>query len=67
MSKGYETIINEKSAPIVPFKSTIMDTISLKKRLEESNVVVSMRNGYIRAGFHLVTDREEVEKFIDLL
>ncbi|MCX6584331.1 MAG: aminotransferase class V-fold PLP-dependent enzyme [Candidatus Aminicenantes bacterium] len=65
--KGYETIFNEKSSPIVPFKSAVVDTLSLKKRLEENKVVVSLRNGYIRAGFHLMTDREEVEKFIDLL
>ncbi|MDQ1352418.1 MAG: cysteine desulfurase / selenocysteine lyase [Acidobacteriota bacterium] len=67
MGKGYETIFNEKSAPIVPFKTAVEDTLSLKKRLEENRVIVSLRNGYIRAAFHLVTDREEVEKFIDLL
>lgn len=67
IDKGYQTIHSEKSAPIVPFRSTDMDTDLLKKRLEDSKVVVSLRNGYIRAGFHLVTDREEVERFIDLL
>lgn len=66
-AKGYETIHNKKSSPIVPFKTPVEDTVSLKKRLEENRVVVSLRNGYIRAGFHLMTDREEVEKFIDVL
>lgn len=66
-AKGYETILNEKTAPIVPFKNPAEDILSLKKRLEENKVVVSLRNGYIRAGFHLMTDQEEVEKFVDLL
>jgi cysteine desulfurase/selenocysteine lyase len=67
IEKGYEVIQNERSASIIAFKSPKVDTISLKKKLEAHNVVVSLRNGYIRASFHLVTDKEEVEKFIGIL
>ncbi len=67
IEKGYETILNERTAPIVPFRAPAEEALSLKKRLEGNKVIVSLRNGYIRAGFHLVTDREEVEKFSDLL
>jgi selenocysteine lyase/cysteine desulfurase len=65
--KGYETIYNEKSTSIIPFKSPSIDSVFLKKRLEENAVVVSLRNGYIRAAFHLVTDRQEVNRFINFL
>jgi selenocysteine lyase/cysteine desulfurase len=54
--KGYETIlaVDEKATSIIPFKSPMKDVMSLKKKLEENNVAVSLRNGYIRAAFHLV-------------
>jgi selenocysteine lyase/cysteine desulfurase len=67
--KGYETILaaHEKAASIIPFKSPTVDVVLLKKKLEENKVAVSLRNGYIRAAFHLVTDRQEVERFIELL
>lgn len=67
MAKGYDVIRNDRSSSIIAFRSTTVDTVSLKKRLEEHQIVVSVRNGYIRASFHLVTDKEEVEKFIELL
>lgn len=66
-AKGYEIIQNERSASIIAFRSPAVDIGSLKKRLDERNVVVSLRNGYIRAAFHLVTDREEVDRLIELL
>ena len=65
--KGYETIPHKKSASIVPFKSPGVVPLTLQKRLRENSVVVSLRNGYIRAAFHLVNDREEVERFIRFL
>ncbi len=65
--KGYETIYNAKSTSIIPFKSPSIDIVSLKRRLEENKVEVSLRNGYIRAAFHLVNDIDEVERFIDIL
>ena len=67
--KGYETILTvaEKASSIIPFKSPVVDVATLKKKLEENKVAVSLRNGYIRAAFHLVTDKEEVERFIELL
>jgi len=66
-AKGYEVIQNEKSTSIIAFRSPSEDIVSLKKRLEANHVIVSLRNGYIRAAFHLVTDKEEVEKFIEFL
>jgi selenocysteine lyase/cysteine desulfurase len=65
--KGYETISHKKSTSIVPFRSPGIDPVSLQKRLRENSVVVSLRNGYIRAAFHLVNDREEVARFIRFL
>lgn len=65
--RGYETIHNEKSASIIPFKSPSIGIVLLKRKLEKNNVEVSLRNGYIRATFHFVTDRQEVEKFIEFL
>ena len=65
--KGYETIYNAKSTSIIPFKSPSKDIVFLKKRLEENKVEVSLRNGYIRAAFHLFTDRQEVKRFINFL
>jgi len=65
--KGYETIYNEKSTSIIPFKSPSIDSVFLKKRLVENKMEVSLRNGYIRAAFHLVNDIEEVGRFVDFL
>jgi selenocysteine lyase/cysteine desulfurase len=65
--KGYETVYNKKSTSIIPFKSPFIDSVFLKKRLEENKVGVSLRNGYIRAAFHLVNDIEEVGRFVDFL
>lgn len=67
LKKGYEVIENERSASIVSFKPPRKDVRELGKHLEENNVAVSLRNGYIRAAFHLVNDRGEVEKLIELL
>ena len=71
-SKGYETVSPGKSgnsAPIVPFKSAnpAMDSRALLNRLNEKKVKASLRNGYIRVGFHLVNHREEVDSLIDYL
>ena len=65
--KGCETILNEKSTSIVPFKSPNMDSRELKKKLHEKKVILSLRNGYIRAAFHFINDQEEVKRFIDLI
>lgn len=67
--KGYETIKNNcpKSASIVPFKSPGIDCGALKKRLDEQNIRTALRNGYIRASFHFINDKQEIEKFTKLL
>ena len=65
--KGFETIANEKSASIVPFKSKETDSQVLKQELDDKKVILSLRNNYIRAAFHFINDREEVKKFIDFL
>lgn len=67
--KGYETIDHHspESASIVPFKFPGKAPHILKKRLDENNIRVALRNGYIRASFHFINDKEEVEKFIDCL
>jgi selenocysteine lyase/cysteine desulfurase len=67
--KGYETIDNHglRSAAIVPFKSPRIDSQLLKRRLDENNIRVALRNGYIRASFHFINDKQEIEKFIDVL
>lgn len=65
--KGYETIRNENSAPIVPFRTPRIPTPELLNRLREQKVVLSLRNGYIRSGFHFMNDIDEVNKFIALL
>lgn len=67
LKKGYEVIENESAASIVSFKPTRQDVQELGKYLGENNVAVSLRNGSIRASFHLVNDRGEVEKFLHLL
>lgn len=67
LEKGYEVISNKTTTSIIPFKSKTEDILSLKKKLDKNNVVVSLRNGYIRAAFHLVTDQTEVETLIELL
>ena len=66
-AKGYEIIQNERSSSIIAFRSQSEDVVLLKKRLEANDVIVSLRNGYIRSAFHLVNDKDEVEKFIELL
>jgi cysteine desulfurase / selenocysteine lyase len=65
--KGFETIQNEKMAPIVSFKSPRIDSRELMARLKQENVVIALRNGFIRSGFHFINEMKEVQKFIDLL
>lgn len=65
--KGFRSIINEKSASIVPFKRPDTDSRLLKKNLHENKVILSLRSGYIRAAFHFINDLEEVERFVDFL
>ncbi len=67
LSKGYESIFNEKSASIVPFRSSNKDPGILLKELAEKKVRLSLRNGYIRAAFHFMNDLQEVKKLIDFL
>jgi cysteine desulfurase/selenocysteine lyase len=64
---GYETIPNEKTASIVPFKSPTRDSGELLARLREKNVIMSLRNGYIRAAFHFMNDPDEVKKLTGFL
>jgi cysteine desulfurase/selenocysteine lyase len=69
LAKGYETIFNEKSASIVPFKSVApgKNASVLMEELKEKKVRLSLRNGYIRAAFHWVNHSEELDTFIDFL
>ena len=67
LKKGYESIINEKSASIVPFRSPDQDPGILLKKLEKKKVKLALRNGYIRAAFHFMNDLQEVKQLIDLL
>lgn len=67
--KGYEIFANNGSrmASIVPFRYPGADARETMKKLAERNVRVALRNGYIRASFHFINDRAEIEKFIDYL
>jgi len=68
-SKGYDTITQDLSASIVPFKPAEKDMNSknLLNRLEQNKVKASLRNGYIRVGFHLVNHSEEVANLLEYL
>ena len=67
LAKGYESILNEKSASIVPFRSPNKDPGILLKKLEKKKVRLALRNGYIRAAFHFINHLQEVKTLIDLL
>lgn len=67
LRKGYETPRPQNGASIVPFRKPGENAAPLHRRLTEEKVAVSLRNGYIRAAFHLVNDKQEVEKFLSLL
>ena len=67
LPKGYESIFNEKSASIVPFRSPDQDPGILLEKLEKKRVRLALRNGYIRAAFHFMNDLQEVKTLIDLL
>jgi cysteine desulfurase/selenocysteine lyase len=67
LEKGYETILNEKSASIVPFRFPDKDPGILLRKLAGKMVRLALRNGYIRAAFHFMNDPEEVKKLIDFL
>lgn len=67
LKKGYTTIINEKSASIVPFKPPNTDPKIKLKELEMKKVRLGLRNGYIRASFHFINHQQEVETLIDFL
>jgi selenocysteine lyase/cysteine desulfurase len=69
IKKGYETLQNPavKSASIIPFRFPGQDAGDLVKELAPRKVVVSLRNGYVRAALHWVNHMEEVERLIDLL
>jgi len=67
LKKGYESIINEKSASIVPFRSPNQEPGILLKKLEKKRVRLALRNGYIRAAFHFINDLQEVEQLINVL
>lgn len=67
--RGFETIDNHgsRSASIVPFKFPGLDSRTLKERLDKENVKVALRNNCIRAAFHFINDKQEVQKFLDFL
>lgn len=67
LPEGYESIFNEKSASIVPFRLPNKDPGLLLEKLERQRVRLALRNGYIRAAFHFMNDLHEVEQLIDLL
>jgi len=67
--KGYEVFPDggRPRAAIVPFKSPHLDVLALHTRLTGQGVKVAVRNGHIRAAFHFINDRPEVERFLALL
>jgi cysteine desulfurase/selenocysteine lyase len=67
LPKGYESIFNEKSASIAPFRLPGKNPGLLLKELEEKKVRLGLRNGYIRAAFHFMNDLQEVKNLIDFL
>ena len=67
VKRGYETILNESMAPIVPFKKPGKESAELLRELNKKNVSLALRNGYLRAAFHFINEREEVERLIELL
>jgi selenocysteine lyase/cysteine desulfurase len=67
LTKGYQTIHNNKSASIIPFKSATADVQSLKETFDKQKIITSERNGYIRTSFHLVNHLDEVTTFLDHL
>ena len=69
IDKGYESLQDPKqiTASIIPFKPVNEDSLTVIKRLSHEKVVLSLRNGYIRAAFHWVNHRQEVERFLELL
>jgi selenocysteine lyase/cysteine desulfurase len=67
LTKGYDSIFNERSASIVPFRSPGTDPGILLKKLEEKKLRLGLRNGYIRAAFHFMNDLPEVKTLIDFL
>ena len=69
LKKGYETIDNKgaQSASIVPFRPKNGEIEKLGQKLHDHKVMVSLRNNYIRAAFHFINHKEEVQRLLDLL
>jgi len=69
LQKGYASlqVPDVKGASIIPFRREGTDTLALFHRLQANGVVLSMRNGYLRATFHLSSSLDELEKLLDML
>lgn len=69
LSMDYETIQSPttKATSIIPFRIPNHEPRELLEFLQEKKVMMSLRNGYIRAAFHLVNDLNEVETLVHLL
>jgi cysteine desulfurase/selenocysteine lyase len=68
LEKGYETVLHEKSASIVPFRpGDPGKTVELMEKLKEQKVRLSLRNGYIRAAFHWLNHSDELDTFLHYL
>ncbi len=66
-NKGYETFSNDRASSIVSFKSPRKNSHEIRDALEKEKIIVSVRNGYVRAAFHFINDMEEVETFVNFL
>ena len=65
--KGYTLFNRQAGAPIVSFKPPRSDPQKLKLALWDNNFRIALRDDFIRASFHLVNDREEVQALLDFL
>ncbi len=68
-SKEYHvfSIYGARRASIVPFRHKKRDIRELKNGLDKKNVKLALRNGYIRAAFHFINDKAEIDRFLELL
>lgn len=57
----------ENLSPIVCFRSTREDSVNLKARLAKENIDLTIREGFLRASFHLFNTKEEVIRLLGCL
>ncbi len=69
LTLGYETkqSLTVKAASIIPFRAPDSDPRELLQHLQQKNVVLSVRNGYIRSAFHFINHLEEVQALLEML